>query len=228
MLDVVVQSVREVAEPSSGEGAGARSARRDLGGQARCAHLTALRCSVERPAEETRYAPSSLRSDSLGESDDEARAARVRPLPARPAGRAGSLGEQESAGTLARPSSAALLDASHAPRSPRPRAFDNQLVRAKKIASVCREGPAAWAAARVGGAEQRRRQGRARSALRHLTRRDCLSVATKERSEFPRRAARPSSAEQSASRSEADRRGRAPQPAPPRLRHPTNATEGER
>jgi hypothetical protein len=39
---------------------------------------TALRCSFAEPAEETRFAPSSLRSDSLGESDNEARAARVR------------------------------------------------------------------------------------------------------------------------------------------------------
>src|SRR6188472_4289830 len=92
-----LRSASEVAAGprSVGEGAGARAARRDLGGQPRCARLTALRCSVAEPAEETRYAPSSLRSDSLGESVNEARAARVRPLalrcstpPTRPAARA--------------------------------------------------------------------------------------------------------------------------------------------
>ena len=62
--------------------------------------------------------------------------------------------------------------------------------------------------------------GRAARAARfvNLTRRDCLSAATKERREFPRRALCPSSAGESGSRSEPDRRGRAPPPAPPALR----------
>ena len=61
--------------------------------------------------------------------------------------------------------------------------------------------------------------GAARAArFVNLTRRDCLSVATKERSEFPRRALPPSSAGESGSRSEPDRRGRAPPPTPPALR----------
>ena len=61
--------------------------------------------------------------------------------------------------------------------------------------------------------------GRAARAARfvHLTRRDCLSAATKERSEFPRRALAPSSTGELLTQ-EPDRRGRAPPPAPPALR----------
>ena len=40
------------------------------------------------------------------------------------------------------------------------------------------EGACGQAAARVGGAEKRRARGRARSALRHLTRRSCLSAVS--------------------------------------------------
>ena len=41
-----------------------------------------------------------------------------------------------------------------------------------------RKGACGWAAARIGGAEKRRARGRARSALRRLTRRRCLSAVS--------------------------------------------------
>ena len=97
----------------------------------------------------------------------------------------------------------ALLDASHAPRSPRPRAFDTSgLARAKnrRLCALGKKGRRrgrrrAWEAPSSAG-------GRAARAARfvNLTRRDCLSVATKERSEFPRRALPPSSTGESGSR----------------------------
>jgi hypothetical protein len=59
---------RSPARRSGSEGPAVRAAACDLGGCSLTV-ATPLRCSESGPAEETRYAPSSLRSDSLGESD---------------------------------------------------------------------------------------------------------------------------------------------------------------
>ena len=64
---------------SGGEAGAGHPPACDLGGQPRCASLTALRCSVARLASNSLRSLRSLCSDCFGESDHEARASCVRP-----------------------------------------------------------------------------------------------------------------------------------------------------
>ena len=94
----------------------------------------------------------------------------------------------------------ALLGALHARRpGTRPRLLRPGRARCWHVPAVSEAG-VGCPAGRVGGAEQRRTSGPARAqlALRGLTCRSCLSVATKRASEFLRQALTPSSAGESA------------------------------